>query len=86
MLFSSVFNIKSRPWTAHSSESEDFVNSDIPFVNIEIVRSKLDQLNVCKTMGSGRIHLGVLKESVDIKPGTSIKDLGILGRSPLTAS
>lgn len=84
--FSSVFNIKSRPWTVHSPESEDFVSSDIPSVNIEIVRNKLDQLNVHKSMGSGRINLRVLKESVDVKPGTSLKDFRILERSPLTGS
>lgn len=55
-------------------------------MNIEIVRNKLDQLNVHKSLGSGRMNLRVLKESVDVKPGTSLKDLGILWRSPLIVS
>lgn len=62
------------------------MSSDIPSVNIEILRNRLNQLNVHKSVGSGRINLRVLKESVDVKPGIPPRDLEILGRCPLTGS
>lgn len=37
-------------------------------MNIEIVGNELDQLNVHKSVRSGRINLRVLKGSVDVKP------------------
>ncbi|GAB0189105.1 mitochondrial enolase superfamily member 1 [Grus japonensis] len=69
--FASVFNNTDRPWAARSSESEDHScgSSEFPFVDTEIVRDQLYQLNVHKSMGSDGIHPRVLKELVDIMTG-----------------
>ena len=51
--FASVFNTNDRPRAARSSESEDHDcgNSDLPFVDPEIVRGQLYPLNVPKSTG-----------------------------------
>jgi len=51
--FASVFNNTDRPWAVGSSESEhhECGNSDFPFMDTEIVRDQLCQLNVHKPMG-----------------------------------
>ncbi|KAK4830472.1 hypothetical protein QYF61_011196 [Mycteria americana] len=61
-----VFKNTDRPWAAQSSESEDHEcgNSDFPFVDTEIVRDQLYQLNVPRAMGAEGIHPRVLKELV----------------------
>ncbi|KAK4818859.1 LOW QUALITY PROTEIN: hypothetical protein QYF61_020078 [Mycteria americana] len=69
--FASVFNNTDRPWAAWSPESEDHgcENSDFPFVDTEMVRDQLYQLNVHKPRGPDRIHPRVLKEVVDVMAG-----------------
>ncbi|GAB0207221.1 mitochondrial enolase superfamily member 1 [Grus japonensis] len=69
--FASVFNNMDRPWAAWSPESEDheYGNSGFPFVDTEIVRDQLYQLNVHKPMEPDGIHPRVLKELVDVMAG-----------------
>ncbi|KAK4816177.1 LOW QUALITY PROTEIN: hypothetical protein QYF61_012467 [Mycteria americana] len=69
-VFPSVFTNTDRPWAAHSSELEDHDcgNSDFPFVDPEIVRDQLYQLNV-HSMGRGGIHPRVLKGLADVITG-----------------
>ncbi|KAK4818855.1 hypothetical protein QYF61_020074 [Mycteria americana] len=69
--FASVFNNTDRPWAAWSPESEDHgcENSDFPFVDTEMVRDQLYQLNVHNPRGPDRIHPRVLKEVVDVMAG-----------------
>lgn len=71
-IFASVFNDTDRSWAAQYPEYEDdhCVNSDFPSVDIEIVRDKLYQLNVYKSMGHGGIYPSILKELADIMPGS----------------
>ncbi|GAB0176274.1 mitochondrial enolase superfamily member 1 [Grus japonensis] len=66
VVFASVFNNTDRPWAAQSPESEDH---DFPFVDTEIVRNQLYQLNVHKSMGPDGIHPRVLKKIVDVMAG-----------------
>ncbi|KAK4823199.1 hypothetical protein QYF61_027208 [Mycteria americana] len=70
-VFASVFNTTDTPWAARSPESEDHEcgNSDFPFVDAEIVRDQLYQLNVLKSMCPDGIHPRALKELVDVMAG-----------------
>lgn len=43
--------------------------SDFPFVDTEIVRDQLYQLNVCKSMWSNGIHHTAVEELVDVMAG-----------------
>ncbi|KAK4827324.1 hypothetical protein QYF61_016574 [Mycteria americana] len=71
VFFALVFNNTDRPWAARSPESEDYEcgNSDFPFVDTEIVRDQLCQLNVHKSMEPDGIHPTVLKELAGVMAG-----------------
>ena len=66
LFFASFFSKTDRPWAAQSPESENHEcgNSDFPFVDTEIVRDQLYQLNVHKS-----IHPSILKELADVMAG-----------------
>jgi len=60
-----------RPWAARSPESEEHTcgNSDFAFVDTEIVRDQLYQLNVCKSVRLDGIHPRGLKELAGVVAG-----------------
>ena len=90
--FASVFNNIHRPWAAQSHRSEDHQcgNSNFPFVDTEVVRDQLYQLNVHKSTGPDGIPPGALMkliaDAIEGPSRPSTKGLGNLGRSLLTGS
>ena len=61
--------------------------SDFPFVDTEVVRNQLYQLNIHKSMGPGGINPRVLKELAGVMAGPLLiiyQGLGSLGKSLLT--
>jgi len=68
---SSVINSSDISWAAWSPEPEDLEcgSSDFPFVDAEITRDQLYQLNVHKSMGPDGIYPVVLKELMGVTAG-----------------
>ncbi|PKU46059.1 rna-directed dna polymerase from mobile element hypothetical protein [Limosa lapponica baueri] len=58
-------------WASQSPELEDDEcgNSDFPFVDTEIIRDQLYQLNVHKSMGPDKIYPRVLKKLANVMAG-----------------
>ena len=63
-IFASVINNTCRPWTARFSELEDHKcgNSGFPFVDAEILKDQLHQLNVHKSVEPEGIHPRIQQE------------------------
>ncbi|PKU39628.1 rna-directed dna polymerase from mobile element hypothetical protein [Limosa lapponica baueri] len=66
-----VVGVYYRSPSQDSPESEDpeCGNSDFPFVDTELVRDQLYQMDVLKSMNPDGIHPRVLKELVDAMAG-----------------
>lgn len=61
--FASVFNNTDKSWAAWPPQPEDHEcgNNDFGFVDAEIVRNQLYQLNAHRSLGSDRIHPRVVR-------------------------
>lgn len=84
--FASIININDKSRGAQS-DSEECRNSSSPFMDNEILRDRLYQLNIHKSVGPDWIHLRLLKKLADVMAGLHLiiyQRSWELGRSMLT--